>query len=81
MQNGIHFFDPNGSISDLTRDALILLVVVLVYFIPASVAVLRRHPNRVALFAANVIFGWTFIGWGLCLVWSLLTSNRSKPMS
>ena len=33
------------------------------------------HKSTAAIFAANLFFGWTLIGWLLCLVWSY-SGNR-----
>jgi Superinfection immunity protein len=46
-------------------------VVVSIYFAPAIKAYDRGHRNRGAIFWANVLLGWTFIGWALCLVWAM----------
>ena len=42
------------------------------YFAPALIAYMRHHKNREAIGILNLIFGWTGIGWVLCLVWSIL---------
>jgi hypothetical protein len=42
----------------------------LVYFIPAIVALKRRHHNRTAIFALNFFAGWTVLGWIGAFVWS-----------
>jgi len=31
----------------------------------------RRHHNRVAIFALNLLAGWTAVGWIIALVWAL----------
>jgi uncharacterized membrane protein YsdA (DUF1294 family) len=41
-----------------------------VYFFPAIVASARRHRNTSAILVANLFFGWSGIGWLICLVWS-----------
>ncbi len=43
----------------------------LLYFIPSFVAAARNHDKRVAIFALNLVLGWTVIGWIGALVWSL----------
>lgn len=42
------------------------------YFAPALIAYMRKHKHREAIGILNLIFGWTGIGWVLCLVWSIL---------
>jgi T4 superinfection immunity protein len=41
------------------------------YFIPAIVANDRKHHNRYAIYALNLLLGWTVIGWIAALVWAL----------
>jgi len=53
-----------------------VFVIIFVYFIPSIIASSRGHHNSTALFFANLFFGWTFIGWVICLVWSL--TNKSE---
>lgn len=47
----------------------------LVYFIPSFVASARNQENRFAIFALNLVLGWTVIGWIGALVWAI-----HKPM-
>ena len=54
------------------------LLVIGIYFFPWIVAGLRKHHNRSAIAVANLIFGWTIIGWGILLCLSL-TEVHSKP--
>jgi hypothetical protein len=51
---------------------IIMIAVLTIYFLPSIVAQNRRHPNLVAIAAANAFFGWTFIGWAACFVWALM---------
>lgn len=48
-----------------------------IYAVPGVVAYLRRHNDRMAILALNLLAGWTVIGWAWALVWSL-TGNTSK---
>lgn len=52
------------------------LIASAVLFLPSLLAIWRRHRQIPALFAFNLLFGWTGIGWGLAMVWSL---RRSGP--
>jgi hypothetical protein len=49
----------------------------LLYFLRAICAVSRRHRNRLAICICNFLFGWTFLGWGITLVWSLTNNVES----
>ncbi|MFP3549766.1 superinfection immunity protein [Paraburkholderia sp. SIMBA_049] len=51
-----------------TVGALILFVVL--YFLPGLIASARKHRNATAIAITNLLFGWTFIGWGIALIWA-----------
>lgn len=48
-----------------------LIAAVITYFLPAIIAVARRKRNWGAIFALNLLAGWTFLGWIAALVWAL----------
>lgn len=50
---------------------LVVSFLIIVYFLPTIIAVHRQHHNRVAIFVLNLLFGWSFVGWGIALVWSV----------
>lgn len=56
--------------------ALGVLVAIWLYFLPWKIARSRSHRNVVAIFVANLLFGWTFLGWALCLVWACLKGRE-----
>ena len=56
----------------------ILLILVLVYFLPVAIAITRRHPNGIAIFLINLLFGWTFIGWFIALIWAVKAIDRPQ---
>ena len=49
-----------------------VVVVAVLYFAPTLVAHRRRHRNLVAVFALNLLLGWTFLGWVAALIWALV---------
>jgi len=53
---------------------------VALYFVPTTVAVRRRHHNTSAIFALNLLLGWTFVGWVISLVWALIVVQRPSPI-
>ena len=57
----------NGGIISLA----LLIVAVFFYFLPAYLAYTHGHHNTVAIFALNLLLGWTVIGWVGALVWAL----------
>ena len=48
-----------------------VLLLLSIYFIPTGVAILRRKRNTPAIFALNLLLGWSVIGWVFALVWAL----------
>jgi T4 superinfection immunity protein len=48
-----------------------LLIALVSYFLPAVIASCRGHHNQGAIFALNLLLGWTLLGWVAALVWSL----------
>jgi hypothetical protein len=48
------------------------------YFIPAIVAGIRHHRDGMAIFKLNLYLGWTFVGWGVALVWAC-TADHLLP--
>ena len=53
----------------------ILLIILFFYFLPTIMASSRNHNNAGAIFALNLLFGWTFIGWAIAFIWAC-TDNR-----
>ncbi|MGH9480915.1 MAG: superinfection immunity protein [Terriglobales bacterium] len=53
---------------------LTLLVLVLLYFLPAILA--RNKQNFLGVFLVNFLLGWTVIGWVAALVWALSEPER-----
>lgn len=41
------------------------------YFAPTISACAEKKRNAVAIFALNLLLGWTLIGWVVAMVWSL----------
>jgi hypothetical protein len=62
---------------DRTTDDLMWIAVILVlYLLPAIVAVSRKHRQKIAILVLNVLLGWTFVGWVAALVWALVKPAR-----
>lgn len=55
----------------------ILLIMMMIggYLLPTMIAYTRSHNNTIALFALNLLGGWTGFLWLAALVWSLLNIN------
>jgi len=48
-----------------------VIVIIIIYFLPILIALVRNKKNGCAIFALNFFLGWTFIGWVIALVWAL----------
>ena len=61
---------------------LVLLVVgASIYFLPAMIAVARRHPSLVPVVMLNVLLGWTILGWIAALMWGLSGPGKAEGPS
>ncbi|MCW8831419.1 MAG: superinfection immunity protein [Gammaproteobacteria bacterium] len=47
-----------------------LILLLLIYLVPAIIAASRDHQNSTAIFVLNIFAGWTALGWLIALVWS-----------
>lgn len=50
----------------------LLSISVILYFLPSTIAAVQNKKNFTAIIVTNIIFGWTILGWIVCLIWSLL---------
>ena len=55
----------------------LVLVTVVVYFTPALIAAGRLHHNTLAIFATNLLAGWTIIGWIVAFIWACTATPPS----
>ena len=53
-----------------------LLLGVAVYFLPTFIGF--RKANAGAIFALNLLLGWTVLGWVGALIWALTKENPSN---
>lgn len=56
-----------------------IILLLLVYFLPAMIAGGREHHNGGAIFALNLFLGWTLLGWVWAFVWSLTATQKGAP--
>ncbi len=49
---------------------LLVVASIVFYFIPSFVAYYRNHRSGTAILLVNMLFGCTFIGWCIALIWS-----------
>jgi len=48
------------------------------YFVPTIIAAIRRSKSILGIILLNIFAGWTFIGWVIALVWSLVGETTKK---
>ena len=49
-----------------------LIVLILTYFLPTVIALVRGHLSALAIFLLNLLLGWTIIGWFVAFILSLI---------
>lgn len=60
-----------GALGEGISGGLRLAVAVLLYLLPSVIAASRKHRNREAIAALNLLLGWTGLGWVAALIWAL----------
>ncbi len=56
-----------------------LLFLAAIYFIPAFIAYNAKKTNFGAIFALNLLLGWTFLGWVIALIWAMTKDTQPPP--
>jgi hypothetical protein len=46
-----------------TATVIMLLLIIMIYMLPTLIAFGREHPRRHDITVANILLGWTLIGW------------------
>lgn len=64
------------STKDWVVGLLGLLIILYLYFLPSTIAEKKKHRNRGAIAALNLLLGWTFLGWVAALVWALTNEKQ-----
>ena len=65
-------FGNHTGLSILSWGLLILL-----YYIPAGIAYLRRHRQRLTILILNLLGGWSGIGWLAAIVWACTSDETT----
>jgi hypothetical protein len=63
---------------DPLTTALIIGIVLVIYFIPSIVAFHRGHDKRVLILLLNIFAGGTGIVWLVILVWAFMQERTEK---
>ena len=74
MQEGGAAF---GGLCGLVGWGLLSVASLFFYFIPSFVAYYRNHRSGTAIMLVNIVFGCTFIGWFIALIWSFADTGNT----
>lgn len=58
---------------------IVLIILIEIYLIPTTIAICRKAYYSAAAITINILLGWTFLGWVLALVLSLLNKPDRMP--
>ncbi len=58
--------------------AFLVLILIVIYFLPAMIAQRRGHQSDTAIFVLNLFLGWTFLGWVIALVWACTSNTKAN---
>ncbi|HEX4260174.1 MAG TPA: superinfection immunity protein [Acetobacteraceae bacterium] len=73
------FWHPFGMFGFMGHTMLIGVAIwAAIYFLPTIIARSRDVASGGGLFWVNLLFGWTMIGWVLCLFWAILGQTRAQ---
>ena len=52
-------------------ETMLIFLFLVSYMVPTYIAFKRNHKNRIPILVLNLLLGWSFIMWLICLVWSV----------
>lgn len=55
-----------------------LAIYAAVYLLPTLLAAAKKRENVGAIFAVNLVLGWTFVGWFVAFIWALTYAPRGR---
>lgn len=56
----------------------VLFILAASYLIPTMIALLRKSSGVWLIFLANVVLGWTIIGWFACIIWAAIGQTKAQ---
>lgn len=62
----------------LAMGVIALMIGAALYFIPTIIGGMRDASHQGAIFALNLLLGWTLIGWVGAIVWALADSKKQR---
>jgi hypothetical protein len=57
---------------------LLVWAVLMLYLLPARLGRRREVISPGALLFINLVFGWTVIGWAICLIWAVVGATKAQ---
>ena len=57
---------------------IVVVLSVLLYILPAIIAVKRDHRSKGGIIALNILLGWSVLAWIIALIWSLGDTGQSR---
>lgn len=60
---------------DMIFALILIFLAVWLYFAPTWIAYKRNAYNIAPILIINMFFGWTLLGWGVCLAWAFTYDN------
>jgi hypothetical protein len=60
---------------------ILFLPALVVYFLPTIIAAVRHVKNMLGIVLLNVLAGWTFVGWVIALVWSIVDQKQISAVT
>jgi hypothetical protein len=61
--------------TELLKGGVEFFLLACLYFLPSFVGHRKRQANSISL--ANFFFGWTVIGWIVCLIWAASPDKKA----
>lgn len=49
-----------------------------IFFLPVYIASKKDHPNFGVILLILVLFGWTLLGWLVCLIWACIDTSHNE---
>lgn len=65
-----------AQLSMFALDLIKLAIVLVVYFLPSVIAVVRDARHQPAILALNLLLGWTIFGWIAALLWAVAEARK-----
>lgn len=70
--------DPGRAVVSIVFGPILLTGMLVLYVVPSVVAYVRDHQNLMPILILNLFFGWTLLGWVICLAWSFTSDVKES---